>query len=202
MQPRRIVVGVSGASGSVYASRFIEVLTRIQPPVELHLIVTDTAVAIAGHENVTLPTSLTPASRPPDHTGPAGSVTYRYAPDNMFAPIASGSFVHTGMVIIPCSMKTLSAIATGNASGLMTRAADVCLKERRPLILVVRETPLSRIHMTNMLAAHDAGAVILPAMPPFYTNPETILDLVDTIIARVLDTLHIEHDLVVRWGEE
>jgi 4-hydroxy-3-polyprenylbenzoate decarboxylase len=194
MQPRRIVVGVSGASGSIYASRFIEVLTKIQPPVELHLIVTDTAVAIASHENVRLPASLTPA-------GQAGETIYRYAPDNMFAPIASGSFVHTGMVIIPCSMKTLSAIATGNASGLMTRTADVCLKERRPLILVVRETPLSRIHMTNMLAAHDAGAVILPAMPPFYTNPQTILDLVDTIIARVLDTLHIEHDLVVRWGE-
>jgi len=191
MQPRRIVVGVSGASGSIYASRFIEVLTKIKPPVELHVIVTDTAVAIASHENVTLPTSES-----------AHDTMYRYDPDNMFAPIASGSFVHTGMVIIPCSMKTLSAVATGNSSGLMTRAADVCLKERRPLILVVRETPLSRIHMTNMLAAHDAGAVILPAMPPFYTNPQTILDLVDTIIARVLDILHIEHDLAVRWGEE
>jgi len=192
MQARRIVVGVSGASGSIYASRFIEVLTKkIQPPVELHLIVTDTSVAIANHENVTLPTLES-----------THDAIYRYAPDNMFAPIASGSFVHTGMVIIPCSMKTLSAVATGHASGLMTRAADVCLKERRPLILVVRETPLSRIHMVNMLAAHDAGAVILPAMPPFYTNPHTILDLVDTVIARVLDILHIEHDLAVRWSGE
>jgi 4-hydroxy-3-polyprenylbenzoate decarboxylase len=191
MQPRRIVVGVSGASGSIYASRFIEVLTKIQPPVELHLIVTDTAAAIASHENVTFPTLES-----------AHDAIYRYTPDNMFAPIASGSFVHTGMVIIPCSMKTLSAVATGHASGLITRAADVCLKERRPLILVVRDTPLSRIHMTNMLAAHDAGAIILPAMPPFYTNPHTILDLVDTIIARVLDILHIEHDLAVRWDGE
>jgi 4-hydroxy-3-polyprenylbenzoate decarboxylase len=167
------------------------VLAKIQPPIELHLIVTETAVAIASHENVTFPIFESPHA-----------TIYRYAPDNLFASIASGSFVHTGMVIIPCSMKTLSAVATGNSSGLMTRAADVCLKERRPLILVVRETPLSRIHMTNMLAAHDAGAIILPAMPPFYTNPHTIPDLVDTIIARVLDILHIEHDLAVRWGEE
>ena len=189
MQPRRIVIGVSGASGSIYASRLIEVLAKMEPPVEIHLIVTDTADAIASHENVVLPALES-----------THDAIHRYAPDNMFAPIASGSFVHIGMIIIPCSMKTLSAVATGNSSGLMTRAADVCLKERRPLILIVRETPLSRIHMTNMLAAHDAGAVILPAMPPFYTNPDTILDLVDTIIARVLDILHIEHDLAVRWG--
>ena len=185
--PRRVVIGVSGASGSIYAKRLIEVLHGVYPPVELHLIITDTADAIAEHEHVVFPCS-------------GGSTTFRYAPDDLFSPVASGSFVHSGMVIIPCSMKTLSAIATGYSSGLMTRAADVCLKERRPLILVVRETPLSRVHMKNMLAAHDAGAVILPASPPFYMNPDTILDLVDTIIARVLDILHIPHELNVRWS--
>jgi 4-hydroxy-3-polyprenylbenzoate decarboxylase len=185
-QPRRIVIGVSGASGSIYAKRLIEVLHGVFPPVELHLIITATAQAIAEHEHVVFPRFL-------------GDVSF-YAPDDMFSPVASGSFVHSGMVIIPCSMKTLSAVGAGYASGLMTRAADVCLKERRPLILVVRETPLSRVHMKNMLAAHDAGAVILPAAPPFYMNPVTILDLVDTIIARVLDILHIKHDLNVRWS--
>ena len=187
--PKRVVVGVSGASGSLYASRLIEVLKEIQPPIELHLIITKTGEAVGNHEHVTFPS----------YEQGDGAV-FRYAPDDMFAPIASGSFVHSGMVIIPCSMKTLSAVATGFSSGLMTRAADVCLKERRPLICVVRETPLSRVHMTNMLAAHDAGAIILPASPPFYMNPLTILDLVDVIIARILDILHINHDLSVRWN--
>lgn len=185
-QPQRIVVGVSGASGSIYAKRLIEVLHEVYPPVEIHLIITGTAETIAEHEHVVFPSFKENA-------------VFRYAPGNLFAPVASGSFVHSGMVIIPCSMKTLSAVATGYASGLMTRAADVCLKERRPLILVVRETPLSRVHMKNMLAAHDAGAVLLPAAPPFYMNPHTILDLVDTIVARTLDILHINHDLNVRW---
>ncbi|MDR2854667.1 MAG: UbiX family flavin prenyltransferase [Methanomicrobiales archaeon] len=185
-QTRRVVVGVSGASGSIYAKRLIEVLHEVYPPVEVHLIITDTAKAIAEHEHVIFPNFKENA-------------VFRYAPDDLFAPVASGSFVHSGMVIIPCSMKTLSAVATGYASGLMTRAADVCLKERRPLVLVVRETPLSRVHMKNMLSAHDAGAVLLPASPPFYMNPDTILDLVDTIIARVLDILYINHDLNLRW---
>ena len=185
-QPQRIVVGVSGASGSIYAKRLIEVLHEVSPPVEIHLIITGTAETIAEHEHVVFPRFKENA-------------VFRYAPGDLCAPVASGSFVHSGMVIIPCSMKTLSAVATGYASGLMTRAADVCLKERRPLILVVRETPLSRVHMKNMLAAHDAGAVLLPAAPPFYMNPHTILDLVDTIVARILDILHINHELNVRW---
>ena len=186
-QPRRVVIGVSGASGSIYAKRLIEVLHEACPPVEIHLIVTDTAEAIAKHEHVAFA-----------HTGE--NAIFRYTPNDLFSPVASGSFVHSGMVIIPCSMKTLSAVATGYASGLMARAADVCLKEKRPLLLVIRETPLSRVHIKNMLAAHDAGAVVLPASPPFYMNPDTILDLVDTIIARILDILHIKHDLNVRWS--
>ena len=186
-QQKKIVIGVSGASGAIYASRLIEILTKhVQPHAKIYLIVTKIAEEIARHEGVSFPLSEPGICR--------------YAPEQLFAPIASGSFVHDGMVIIPCSMKTLSEVATGHASGLMTRAADVCLKERRSLVLVLRETPLSRVHMTNMLAAHDAGAVILPATPPFYMNPVSIEELIDTIVARVLDILHIEHNLTVRWN--
>lgn len=118
----------------------------------------------------------------------------------MFAPIASGSRRYDGMVVIPCSQKTLAGIAHGYADNLITRTADVCIKERRPLILVPREMPLSEIHLTNMLRAHRAGATIMPASPPFYHHPENIGDLVDMVVARILDHLHVEHDLAERWG--
>ncbi|MDO5845641.1 MAG: UbiX family flavin prenyltransferase, partial [Methanocorpusculum sp.] len=115
------------------------------------------------------------------------------------AEIASGSFLYDAMVVVPCSMKTLAGIASGYSDNLITRAADVCLKEKRRLILVPRETPYSRIHLTNMLAAHDAGAVIMPASPPLYTHPATVEDMADMIVARILDHCGIEHTVGQRW---
>lgn len=123
-----------------------------------------------------------------------------FSQDQMASAPASGSFVHSGMVVCPCSMKTLSAISTGFADNLLTRSADVCLKERRPLILVPRETPYNKIHLENMQKAHDAGAVILPPSPSFYSFPQSMDDLVDTVVARILDHLGVEHSLVKRWG--
>jgi 4-hydroxy-3-polyprenylbenzoate decarboxylase len=120
--------------------------------------------------------------------------------DNFFSPPASGSFKHSGMVIAPCSMKTLSAISTGLADNLITRSADICLKEKRPLIIVPRETPLSTIHLKNMQRVSSAGAVVLPAMPGFYSRPETIQDMVDFVVARILNQLNIEHNLMGEWG--
>lgn len=130
------------------------------------------------------------------------SLAYQtYEEMDLSAPIASGSHISSGMVIIPCSMKTLGSIAHGISSNLVTRAADVCLKERRKLILVVRETPFSGVHLSNMLKLSQCGAVIMPASPGFYTRPATIDELIDTLVARVLDLLQIDHSLSRRWGD-
>lgn len=174
------VVGVTGASGMIYARRLLDILGERS---EVHLVISDVARTIAACERVDLESSR---------------ATY-YDHHHMGAPFASGSFRHDGMTIVPCSMKTLSAIARGFADTLITRAADVTLKERRPCILVLRETPLNRTHLENMLAAHDAGATILPASPGFYHRPTTIDGLVDMVIARILDHLGVDHDLAVRW---
>ena len=178
---REFVVGVTGASGACYARRLLDELGR---HATVHVIVSDVAKKIAEHEGV----------------GLTGLPVQYNDNDRMFAPIASGSYRYDGMVVIPCSQKTLAAIAHGFADNLITRAADVCLKERRPLILVPREMPLSEIHLSNMLAAHRAGATIMPASPPFYHHPETIDDLVDMVVARILDHLGVEHSLAGRWG--
>ena len=122
--------------------------------------------------------------------------------DNMFADLASGSFRYDGMVIIPCSMKTLAAIASGFSENLITRTADVCLKERRMCILMPREMPLSRIHLKNMLSLDEAGATIMVISPAFYTRPQSIADLVDMVVARVLDQMDVDHTLSTRWKGE
>lgn len=180
MIKKEIVVGVTGASGAIYARRLLEALCR---DARVHVIVSDVAAKIAAHEGVSL------------EEFPA---TY-HANDKLFASIASGSHKYDGMVIIPCSSKTLSAVANGYTDNLITRTADVCLKEHRKCILVTREMPLSKIHLKNMLAAEEAGATIMPASPGFYQRPKTIDDLVDMVVARVLDHLDIEHNLGGRW---
>lgn len=178
---REFVIGVTGASGVCYARRLLDVLSS---RATVHVIVSDVAKRIGTHEGVDL----------------SGFPAHYYENSRMFAPIASGSCRYDGMVVIPCSQKTLAGIAHGYADNLIARTADVCLKEKRPLILVPREMPLSEIHLSNMLAAHRAGATIMPASPPFYHHPKTIDDLVDMVVARVLDHLHVEHDLAERWG--
>jgi 4-hydroxy-3-polyprenylbenzoate decarboxylase len=165
----------------IYAYRLIRYLAEIS---EVHLVVSPVAREIAAHEGVSLD----------------GFPVTIHRHDDLAAPVASGSFRHDGMVIIPCSMKTLASVACGITPNLITRAADVSIKERRPCILLLRENPLSRIHITNMLTAHDAGATIMTASPPFYNRPETIEDLADSVIARVLDHLHVEHDISSRWS--
>ena len=178
---KEIVVGVTGASGSIYARRLLDVLCK---EAKVHIIVSDVAEKIAAHEGVSF----------------KGLKAECHANDKLFASIASGSHRYDGMVVIPCSSKTLAAIANGYADNLITRTADVCLKEGRTCILVTREMPLSRIHIKNMLAAQEAGATIMPASPGFYNRPDTIDDLVDMVVARVLDHLGVEHKLGQRWS--
>ena len=178
----KIVIGVTGASGTIYAKRLLEAISN-DKKIEAHIIVSETGKKVAEIEKTDL----------------SGYPVIYEDNSNLEAGIASGSFLFDAMVIVPCSMKSIAQIANGYSDTLIARAADVCLKERRPLILVPRETPYSRVHLVNMLAAHDAGAVILPASPPFYTNPKTIEELADMIVSRILDHCKIEHDIGTRW---
>jgi len=182
---KRIILAVTGASGTVYGTRLLEHLSAGGHEVFL-------VFSAAGKEVARLETGLDPESIA------LPGVTL-HAEDDIAASAASGSFKTDGMVIAPCSMRTLTAVATGQASNLIQRAADVTLKERRPLILVPRETPINRLHIENMLRAHDAGAVIMPAMPAFYGKPGGIDDLVDSFAGRILDLLGIDNDLAARW---
>ena len=196
----RLIVAICGASGSIYALRLLrELLAR---PLEVHVIASPAGRQVMSHElgyEGNLPALLEKtfgSGRDP------GAFLVEHRAETFFAPPASGSFKHAGMVVVPCSMKTLAAIAAGVADNLVTRAADVCLKERRPLILVPRETPLSTIHLENMLRAARAGALILPPAPAFYHGPKTIENLVDFVVARILDHLGISHRLVGEWTRE
>ncbi|MDD1674424.1 MAG: UbiX family flavin prenyltransferase [Methanomicrobiales archaeon] len=178
---REFVVGVTGASGAVYAQRLLEVLCDAGT---VHLIISQTAWELAAHEGV-------------DFEG--FSATY-YDNNDLSAPIASGSSRFERMVVLPCSMKTLAAIAHGYSSTLIARAADVSLKERRRPILVMREMPLSRVHLKNMLTADESGAVVMVASPAFYHHPRSVQDMVDMVVARVLDHLDVPHTLGMRWS--
>lgn len=185
---KRIVLAVSGASGMPYAAALAEALKQ-SSGVELHLVISHAARRV-----LKLETDLTPE----DLADGAAAI---HAPDDIAAPPASGSWRHDGMVICPCSMATLSAVATGFGHTLIHRAADVTLKERGRLVLLPRETPLSAIHLENMLTATRAGAIIVPACPGFYHRPATIEDLTAHMAGKVLDQLDIPHDLFKRWGE-
>ncbi len=195
---KRIIVAICGASGSIYGIQLLKAL--LSKPVNIYLIISNAGMEILKYENSYSGKDLTSFLKDKGGVIHKNAVLNIYEQDDFFAPPASGSFRHDGMVIAPCSMKTLAAIASGMADNLIHRAADVSLKEKRPLILLPRETPLSVIHIKNMHKAAMSGATIMPPSPSFYFNPKTISDLVDTVIARVLDHLKIEHDLFREWG--
>ena len=197
---KRIIVAICGASGSIYGIRLLKAL--LSKPVNIYLIISNAGMEILKHENSYSGKDLTSFLKDKGVVIHKDAAVNIYEQDDFFAPPASGSFRHDGMVIAPCSMKTLAAIASGMADNLIHRAADVSLKEKRPLILLPRETPLSVIHIMNMHKAAMSGATIMPPSPSFYFNPKTISDLVDTVIARVLDHLKIEHNLVGQWGDK
>ncbi len=195
------VIGISGASGAAYGIRLIEAL--VSGGHDLHLVFSATARGIVRDE-VGLDLGNAPEKARQallDRTDGTGTI-HVHGENNLYAAIASGSVPSDGMVVAPCSMKTTAAIAHGFADGLIARAADVHLKEGRPLILVPREAPLSTIHLENLLTlSRISGVRIIPAMPGFYTAPQTIDDLIDFIVARILDNLGVDHRLSTRWNE-
>ena len=190
---QRIVLGATGASGSIYASRLLVHLRRAG--LETHLVASGPAEQVFRFERQPLPGATAEGT-----DGLPGSIV-RHEDDNFFAPPSSGSFRHRGMVVVPCSAGTAGRICAGTGETLLLRAADVCLKEGRPLIIVLRETPLSRIHLRNLLELSDAGAKIVPASPGFYHRPSTVEEMVDSVLARVLDLLGIDADISPRWAE-
>ena len=188
---RRIIVGISGSSSPVYGIQTLKALSET-PDVETHLILSDGARLSIKYEAPEWAIDDIVAMADVSHD-----------PNNMAASISSGSFKTDGMVVVPCSMKTLSGIAHSYSTDLITRAADVCLKERRTLVVVARETPLHRGHLLNMLAVTEMGGIILPPIPGFYTQPKTIQDVVDHTVGKILDMLGVEHTKLKRWeGKE
>ena len=185
---RRLVVGISGATGVVYGVRLLRALRDVG--IESHLVVSRAGEMTRAYESVLSSSELAALA---DHV---------YNQKDVGAAISSGSFRTMGMVVAPCSVRTLSEIATGVTSTLLTRAADVTLKERRRLVLLVRETPLHVGHLRSMLAAAECGAIIAPPVPAFYAKPKTLDDMVDHTIGRVLDLFDIETSLAARWKSE
>jgi 4-hydroxy-3-polyprenylbenzoate decarboxylase len=187
-ETKRLVVGIAGASGVIYGVRLLEHLRNTG--VETHLILSE-----AGRRNIEIETDY-------DAEDVAAMAATVYDNRDVGAALASGSFLTAGMVVIPCTIKTLSGIANSYNTNLLIRAADVTLKEKRKLVLVVRETPLHKGHLRLMTMAADLGAHILPPVPSFYHGPKTIQDILDQTIGKVFDHLGIEHDLFKRWGNE
>jgi len=181
-----LTVGITGASGVQYGIRLLQVLKEKETTT--HLIISDSAAKLIELET---DMSLLEIKE---------LATFVYNDDDFTAPVASGSYLHNGMIIAPCSMKTLASIANGISDTLIARAADVCLKDNRSLILLPRETPLNLIHLQNMITLKQAGASILPASPAFYNKPKTIDDLIDFMVGRMLDLLCIKHNLYKRCG--
>jgi 4-hydroxy-3-polyprenylbenzoate decarboxylase len=197
---QNFVVAVSGASGVVYGVRLIKALLEQQTTVAA--IVSDAGAKVLAHEMGYDPDAGFASFLKKYGVGPdLLDHLSVFSQDEIAAPPASGSFRHDGMVVAPCSMKTLAGAAAGYADTLITRACDVTLKERRRLILVPRETPVNLIHLENMVRLTRAGAVILPASPSFYSFPGTLDALVDTVVARIMDHLGVAQTLMARWGE-
>lgn len=186
-RPFRVVLGVSGASGMILTRILLRTLAAL-PNIETRVIVTRAARAVMLAEGESEGNTLKNAS-------------HIYEQDDFAAPPASGSWRHDGMIVCPCSMSSLAAIATGAGTTLLHRAADVALKEGRPLVLVPRETPLNLVHLKNMVAAKEAGAIIMPFMPAFYANCESVEATVCQFAGRIIDQLGLEHTLCARWGE-
>ncbi len=182
---RRLIVGISGATGSIYGIRLLQTLR--ESGFESHLIMSKWGARTLIHETAY---TLDQVQRLADH---------HYSPNDQGAAVSSGSFLTAGMVVAPCSMRTLAAIAHGNGEHLIHRAADVMLKERRKLVLVVREAPFSEIHLENMLKLARIGVVVLPPVPAFYNHPQSIEQLVDHTVMRILDQFDIHLDLMPRW---
>ncbi|MFN7022093.1 MAG: UbiX family flavin prenyltransferase [Phycisphaerales bacterium] len=195
-RPRRFVLGISGASGAAYALRLLEQL--LISGAEVHLVVTDYGRRLLFDEAGV--THLEFANLCPTLTSAQAAERLVIHPNkDVGAVIASGSFLHEGMVVMPCSSTSLGAMATGSGSNLLTRAAMVALKERRPLIVCHRETPLSLIDIENMRQLTLAGAIICPTNPGFYLNPRSVEEIVDFMVGKVLDLLKVEHALATRW---
>ena len=184
---RKLIVGISGSSGAIYGVRLVEVLSSV-PDVETHVVVSRGAEATISYETGRDPARVHELA---DHV---------YGNSKVGAALASGTFVTDGMIVAPCSMKTLSSIANSYGSTLIARAADVCLKERRKLVLVTRETPLHLGHLRLMSSVTEAGAVVLPPVPGFYTRPESVQDIVDHTVTKILDQFGIEANLIERWA--
>jgi 4-hydroxy-3-polyprenylbenzoate decarboxylase len=186
MHKKRIIVGITGASGAIYGVRLLSALKAAG--VETHLVMSRSAKITLGYE---LDLKVADVHALADVV---------YQTDNIAAAISSGSFVTMGMIIAPCSIRTLSEIATGVTSTLLTRAADVVLKDRRRLLLMVRETPLHLGHLRSLVQVTEAGAIVMPPVPAFYTRPQSVDDIVDHSVGRTLDLFGLENDLVRRWG--
>ena len=186
-RPQRLVIGISGASGAIYGVRLLELLR--DTPIETHLVVSKSALITLSHETGLSWSQLKPMA------------TVCYSNQDIGAAIASGSFKTMGMIVAPCSVRSMSEIASGVTSTLLTRAADVILKERRRLVLMVRETPLHRNHLRTMTELAELGAIIAPPVPAFYARPASLADMVDHTLGRVLDLFDIELGVVRRWRE-
>ena len=184
----RLIVGMSGASGAAYGIRLLEACRELG--IESHLVMTGPAEMTIGYETTLKPKAV------------AAKADYVYGVDDIAAPISSGGFKTMGMIVAPCSVKAMSEIATGVTTTLLARAADVCLKERRMLALMVRETPLHLGHLRNMTALAEMGAVIMPPVPAFYAAPRTLEDIVDQTVGRALDLFGYDWPDVKRWGED
>ena len=184
-RPSRLIVGITGASGAVYGVRLLERARALG--VQTHLVATPAGILNVHHE-----LGL-------DRSALEALATQAHAPGDVGACIASGSFTTDAMVIAPCTMKTLAAVAHGMGDNLLTRAADVTLKERRRLVLMVRETPLHLAHLRNMVAVTEMGGIVCPPLPAFYLRPQTVEDVVNHSVARVLDLIDVDHQLAPRW---
>jgi len=182
---KKVILGITGASGSLYAVQFLHLMQQVD--VEVHAIISDAGRLVLQHEM-----SLTPDDL-------RKYVTAWHAVNNFAAPMSSGSSKFDAMIVLPCTMGSLGAIANGIAKNLIHRAADVILKEKKPLLLAVRETPLNRIHLENMLRVHDAGAVVCPPMPSFYHHPESLEEMATFYAGRLADIIGVEVTGLKRW---